>query len=90
MYGNVSSMNTSTRVHTNMRQILNILDKRPLSFRELARRVHEDDEALSEDLNELVHGGVVAMRFHDHHVTYARAHHAGALRLLQKLEERLK
>ncbi|OGY31191.1 MAG: hypothetical protein A3C02_04100 [Candidatus Andersenbacteria bacterium RIFCSPHIGHO2_02_FULL_45_11] len=63
-------MNTSTRVHTNTKQILNLLDKRPLSFQELARRVHESDEVLSEDINELVHEGVVAMRFHNHHVTY--------------------
>ena len=63
-------MNTSTHVHTNTRQILNVLGKRPLSFQELSRRIDESDEALSEDINELVRRGAIAMRFRDHYVTY--------------------
>lgn len=63
-------MNTYTYPQTNTRQILNVLQKRPLSFQELSKRIEETDEALSEDINQLVNRGVVSMRFHDHHVLY--------------------
>lgn len=71
-------MSTRThRVHTNTTQILGVLSQCPLSFRELAKRVREDDETLSQDVDKLVKDGVLAMRFHNHCVQYAlKQHHS--------------
>lgn len=87
---NVESMNTSTRVHTNTKQIMDVLSKRPLSFWELSRKIDEDDESLSQDVDEMVQAGVVTMRFHNHRVQYKLAQRVRAAAMLQRLDERLK
>jgi predicted transcriptional regulator len=68
-------MDVRTRVREISNEIIDVLEKEPLSFQELSRRVHENDEKLSQDIDNLVHAGVVGMRFRNHRVLYTLKHH---------------
>ncbi len=84
------STRTNSKYKHSTSKIINILDQKELSFRELSNALHEDEELLSKNLNQLIHDDVVARRFHNHNVTYTRIHHPGAMRLLHTLESQLK
>ncbi len=83
------STRTNSQYKTSTSKIINLLDEEDLSFQELSHTLHEDEEVLSRELNQLVHDDVIARHFHNHHVTYGRVHYPGAVRLFHKIEAKL-
>lgn len=84
-------MSTRTNSHykTSTSKIINILDRKELSFQQLSQSLHTDEEVLSRELNQLIRDDVVARKFRNHNVTYARIHYPRAMRLLHKIESQL-
>lgn len=83
------STRTNSKYKNSTSKIINILDRKELSFHELSHALREDEETLSKELNQLIRDDVIARRFHHHNVTYARIHYPNAVRLLHKIEEKL-
>ncbi len=83
------STRTNSQYKTSTSKIINILDRKELSFHQLSQRLQEDEEVLSRELNQLIRDDIVARKFHNHNVTYARIHYPRAMRLLHKIESQL-
>lgn len=84
------SKRTTSHFKQSTSEILRILNKNELSFRELLWNLHQDEKALSEDINTLVTTGIVERHFHNNGITYTLIHHPPLVQILHTIEHRFR
>lgn len=84
------SKRTNSHFKKTTSQIMLLLDRNELSFRELVWNLRQDEKEISQDIKKLVADGVIARKFHHNDVMYTRVHETPIVHILHTLEQRLR
>ncbi len=79
------SKRINSHFKTSTSQIITILDKNELSFRELVWNLAQDEKTLSRDIKTLVADGIIDRKFDHNNVVYTRAPHSPIVQILHTL-----